>query len=384
MVTSSVKIPILKLDHTEEDINYILEGIEKVLRSGFLTMNDRVKEFEHIFAKFCGVKYAVGTNSGTSSLEIIMRSIGVAGGTVVMPSNTYMATPLSAIKAGARVVFTDCDPNTLQMDLSDLKKKIRGDTKAVILVHVGGVISPDINEILELCESKKIPLIEDAAHAHGSEILDRKAGSLGFAGSFSFYPTKILTSAEGGMITTNSLELYQRAKVFREHGKENHNFNVHTEIGDNWRYSEIHAVLGLQQMKKVKEILRSRRRIARIYDQKLEGFNLLNKMKIPSFMKSAYYKYITFLPFGISREEVKNILNKSYGIKLPGEVYSHACHSQPVFKKHPECVANEADDVFPVTEKINDTQLCLPLYPGLKTFEQEYIVDSLKKTLTNL
>ncbi len=170
MVTFDKKVPILKLDFSDEDINFILNGIEQVLRSGFLTMSERVIEFERAFAKFCGVKYAVGTNSGTSSLEIIMRVIDVGQGTVVMPSNTYMATPLSAIKAGAKVIFTDCDPHTLQMDPNDLKKKIRQDTKAVILVHIGGFISPHINQIKEICDSKNIPLIEDAAHAHGSEI----------------------------------------------------------------------------------------------------------------------------------------------------------------------------------------------------------------------
>ena len=118
-----MKIPILKLDYSEEDINFVLKGIEQVLRSGFLTMSDRVSEFEQAFAEFCGVKYAVGTNSGTSSLEIALRIINVEGGTVVMPSNTYMATPLAAIKAGAKVIFTDCDANTLQMDPLDLVKK---------------------------------------------------------------------------------------------------------------------------------------------------------------------------------------------------------------------------------------------------------------------
>ena len=118
-----MKIPILKLSYTEEDIRFIKDEIEKVLRSGFLTMSSRVKAFEEQFAAFCGVKYALGTNSGTSSLEIILRAIGVEGKTVVMPSNTYMATPVAAIKAGAKVIFTECERDNLQMDPDDLKKK---------------------------------------------------------------------------------------------------------------------------------------------------------------------------------------------------------------------------------------------------------------------
>ena len=110
MATFKKKIPILKLNYSKKDINFILEGIEQVLKSGYLTMSDRVLEFEKAFSEFCNVKYAIGTSSGTSSLEIIMRIIGVDQGTVVMPSNTYMATPLAAIKAGAKVIFTDCNP----------------------------------------------------------------------------------------------------------------------------------------------------------------------------------------------------------------------------------------------------------------------------------
>ena len=118
-----MKIPILKLSYTEEDIRFIKDEIEKVLRSGFLTMSSRVKAFEEQFAAFCGVKYALGTNSGTSSLEIILRAIGVEGKTVVMPSNTFMATPLATIKAGGRVIFAECERESLQMDPRDLKKK---------------------------------------------------------------------------------------------------------------------------------------------------------------------------------------------------------------------------------------------------------------------
>jgi len=127
------RIPILRLQYSEEDITFIKEEVAHVLRSGYLTMAERVKAFEKAFADYCGVKYAVGTNSGTSALEIILRSIGVEDKTVVMPSNTYMATPLAAIKAGAKVVFTECEKENLQMCPDDLASKIREDTKAVIL-----------------------------------------------------------------------------------------------------------------------------------------------------------------------------------------------------------------------------------------------------------
>ena len=211
-----------------------------------------------------------------------------------------------------------------------------------------------------------------------------KAGNLGIAGSFSFYPTKVLTTAEGGMMTTNDSDVYKKAKVLREHGKENHSFNVHTEIGDNWRCSEIHAVLGLQQMRKVDSILQTRRRLAKMYDEKLHDFKLLEKMKIPSEINSAYYKYITFLPATIDRTTIKHLLSKNHGIDLPGEVYSDPCHTQPVFKKYPQYLANSSSDRFPVTERISRTQLCLPIYPGLKDNELDYVVHSLEEVLHSL
>jgi dTDP-4-amino-4,6-dideoxygalactose transaminase len=376
-----LKIPILKLSYTEEDIRFIKDEIESVLRSGFLTMDSRVRTFEEQFAAFCGVKYALGTNSGTSSLEIILRAIGVEGKTVVMPSNTYMATPLAAIKAGAKVIFSECERSNLQMDPEDLKKKIREDTKAIIIVHIGGMISPRLDEIRKICLDHEIPLLEDAAHAHGAEYNQIRAGNLGLAGSFSFYPTKVLTTAEGGMITTNDEKLYKKATVLREHGKADHNYNIHTEIGDNWRFSEVHAVLGIQQMRKVEYILSERRRLAKLYDKLLKDIEGLECITIPSHVKPSYYKYIVFLPERIKRSDLKSLLLEKFNIQLPGEVYSNSCHSQPVFSKHPETLIKDKEESFPVTNYVCQHHVCLPLYPGLKDEEINYIVSSLKQII---
>lgn len=374
-----MKIPILKLPYTEEDIDFIKEEIEKILRSGTLTMGGRVRAFEEQFASFCGVNYALATNSGTSSLEIILRTINVDKKTVVMPSNTYMATPLAAIKAGGKVIFTECEGENLQMSPDDLKRKIRKDTKAVVIVHIGGIISPKMEEILNICSEYNVPLVEDAAHAHGSEYNNIKAGNIGIAASFSFYPTKILTTAEGGMITTNDERIYKNAIVLREHGKSGLKPNIHTDIGDNWRFSEIHAALGLQQMKKVEYIVSERTRLAKLYDNLLDVNNGVERIIIPDHVKSSYYKYIVFLPSYVDRQFIKQQLFKEYNISLTGEVYANPCHSQPVFKKHPDKIINGSDDQFPVTNDVCKHHICLPLYPGLTNQNVQYIVESLKK-----
>ena len=376
-----MKIPILRLDYTEEEIKSIQEGIKAVLKSGYLTMGERVAEFEKAFAVFTGAKYAIATNSGTSSLEIILRSIGVAGKTVIVPSNTMMASPAAVVHAGGRVIFVDCERENLQLDPKDLKRKLRGDTKAVMLVHIGGIISPAFYEIKEICDKNGVVLIEDAAHAHGATIDGKQAGTLGLAGSFSFYPTKVIVTAEGGMITTNNEDIYRKSISLRDHGRTPDDPNNHVEIGYNWRFSELHAVLGIQQMKKAKKILEERRKIAGWYDSKLEGTKGIKKVKIPANVKSSYYKYIVFLDDNIDREMIKKTLKDKYSMSLTGEVYSHPCHSQPAFKKYPGTVANDPADTFPQTEYVARKHICLPIYPGLTEAEVDYIVDSLKKVL---
>lgn len=376
-----MNIPILRIPYTEEDLEFIKNGIEKVLKSGYLTMADNVAKFEEQFAEFIGVRYAVAVNSGTSSLEIVLRAIGVEGSTVIMPSNTYMATPIAAIHAGGKVIFTECQRENLQMSPDDLERKIRPDTKAVILVHIGGIISPYFDAIKKICEDNNLFLLEDAAHGHGATIDGRKAGSLGIAGSFSFYPTKVLVAAEGGMITTNDKDLYEKALILREHGKADHSFNVHTEFGYNWRFSELHAVLALQQMRKADWILADRRRIARTYDERLHGVKGIKLVKIPDNIKSAYYKYILYLEDNIDRDLLKKMLKKEYNISLTGEVYAHPCHLQPVFQKYPGTMANNNQDSFPETEYACKHHICLPLYPGLTEEEIDYVVRSLKKVL---
>lgn len=374
-------VPILRLDYTRQDIDFITDGIIEVLKSGYLTMGEKVVKFERAFAEFTGTRYAIATNSGTSSLEIVLRAIGIEGSTVIVPSNTFMATPVTVVHAGGRVIFADCQKENLQLDPADLKRKIRADTRGVMLVHIGGIISPHLDEIKSLCNEKGLFLLEDAAHAHGATIDGRKAGTLGIAGSFSFYPTKVLVTAEGGMITTDDEQIYRRALVLRDHGKESPDFNVHTEFGYNWRFSELHAVLGLQQMRKADAILAERRKIARLYDEKLERVKGIRKLTIPPNIKPSYYKYIVFLDDSFHREKVKRELKEKYRVSLTGEVYADPCHSQPAFKKYPWAVVNNPADTFPQTEYVAERHICLPLYPGLTEEEIDYVVDCLERVL---
>lgn len=379
----TMTIPLLRLRYSDEDINYIQEGVKEILLSGYLTMADKVRHFEKEFADWVGVKYAIGTNSGTSSLEIPLRAIGVEGKSVICPSNTYMATPIAAVHAGARVVFVDSETETLQMSTDSLKNALDQveDAAAVMVVHVGGIISPDYFRIKELCDSRGVPIIEDAAHAHGATINGMAAGTLSLAGSFSFYPTKVLITAEGGMITTDSDEIYEKSIVLREHGKADHKFNIHTEFGSNWRFSEIHALLGLQQMRVADKILGERRTIASWYDELLRDITGLRLLKVPSNVKQAYYKYVCYLDEKINRKIFKKRMLDEFSVSLTGEVYSDPCHRQPVFDRHPDKVFRQQKEFFEGTDYICRHHICLPLYPGLIREEIEYVANSLRKCL---
>ena len=375
------KIPIIKIPFTKSNIKFIQRRVEESLKSGQLTMGKYVKEFEKNFAEFIGTDYAIGVSSGTSALEICLRILNIRNSSVIIPTNTFMATATSVVHAGDKIIFTDVSKENFCMDAEDLNNKIQLSTKAVILVHIGGIITPQLKAIQEICIDNKITLIEDAAHAHGSTINGEKAGRLGTAGCFSFYPTKVMTCCEGGMITTNNKYIYEKALILRDHGKENYRTNIHTEFGYNWRLSEIHAIIGLEQIKKIDWILNERRRIASIYDEKLQSVENIEPLKIPANIKSSYYKYIVYLKNNIDRNYVKNEMKKRYGIELTGEVYANPCHSQPVFKKYPEVVLNKENDSFYGAEYICKNHICLPLYPGLTEKEINYVVESLKEVV---
>ena len=378
------KIPALRLSYSKEEKNDITKGVNEILNSGFLTMGEKVTQFERLFAEFVGVKYAVAVNSGTSALEIPLRALNVEGKSIIIPTNTFMATPLAALHAGAKVIFADVSRESLSIDPKEIEKKIIDGTVGVIIVHIGGIISPEWNKIKKICESNGLFILEDAAHAHGATIDGQMAGSLGTAGSFSFYPTKIVNTAEGGMITTDDENIYKLCLILREHGKTDPDFDIHSELGYNWRFSEFHALLGLQQMKKLPWMLSERRRLASIYDELIKEVQDVKAIELPDNIECSYYKYILFLSTKYVPISIKEKMRTEFGVYLPSEVYNYLSHSQPLFKKYPELVTNGSRRKFDGATFVSTHQICLPLYPGLTDDELMYVVDSLKSVLESL
>ncbi len=371
-----MSIPAAKIHFPLEDKKEILGKIDEVLTTGQLTLGKYGKEFESKFAEYIGVKYAVTVNSGTSALEIPLRAFDVKGHSVIVPTNTFFATPASVMHAGGKVIFEDVTEN-LCMDLDNVNESITKDTKGIIVVHIGGNIQPDIKGLKEICEDNNLFLLEDAAHAQGSTLDGKKAGSFGDAAAFSFYPTKVMTSGEGGMITTDDEQIYKRALVFRDQGKAGFFGNVHTELGYNWRMSEIHAVIGLSQFARLEEFIADRRKAAKIYDRELRNLKKIKSIKIPDNVKSNYYKYCALLDEGIDRTNLKKELKEKYGVSLSGEVYELPCHLQPIFK---EALGFKGGE-FPVAEDMCRRHVCLPVFATMTEEQAKHVVSSLKEVL---
>ena len=245
-----MRVPPARIHVPEEDRREILAAIDECLATGQLTLGKHGQAFEEAFAATAGTKHAIATSSGTSSLEIIFRAIGVDGGEVIVPTNTFFATPAAVMHAGGRVRFAECDPGHLRrsMSITPARSSARRRARSSSCTSAAS-ITPRIGELRAICDAARIPLVEDAAHAHGSTFDGKPAGSFGLAASFSFYPTKVITSGEGGMIATDDDRIDAEARIYRDQGKAGFTSNFHTLLGNNWRMSEPHAVIGRTQLR---------------------------------------------------------------------------------------------------------------------------------------
>lgn len=367
-----MKVAGTKYYFSPESIDFILKKYREILETGtFLTMGKFCKEFEEKFANYVGSRYAVSVNSGTAALEIILRSLGVKGSDVIVTTNTFAATVFAILHAGGRPIFADCTRD-LTLDPSDAERRITNDTKAIVTVHVGGLVSPHTLELKEICEKRGLALVEDAAHAHGSALNNKKAGKWGVAAGFSFFPTKVMTTGEGGMITTDDERLYEDALLLRDQTKVKGR-NYHEKIGYNWRMTEFQALMGVVQLNDLDRFIEKRNDIARIYDGELHGLRSLSVLEIPSNVRHNFYKYIAFLN-GNSPEDLQRELQEKYRISLGGYVYEIPCHLQPVFKEF-----NRGN--LPLSEDLCKRHISLPIYFNMTSDEVMYVADSLRRCL---
>jgi len=374
----NLRIPPAKVCFPEEDRAAILQEIDEALVTGQLTLGKHVRSFEESFARKVDALYGIAVNSGTSSLEIPLRIFGVRDKTVLVPTNTFFATPAAVIHAGGHPRFVDADPATFAISLEEIKKRLTEDTAGIIVVHIAGIVTPEMPAIQSFCKERGLFLLEDAAHAHGSSLDELQAGTFGDAASFSFYPTKVMTSAEGGMIVTNNQHTYEEALIYRDQGKADFLTNAHTRLGYNWRMSEPHAIIGQAQLNRLDEFIEARNRIARIYDDGLRYIQGITSLGLPSACHSNYYKYIALLDASLDRIALKKLLREEYGVGLSGEVYETPCHVQPIFEEY------GSSDEFPIAIDICRRHVCLPVYVTMTEEDARYVLASLKEASSTL
>lgn len=375
-------IPANKPYFPSEDSEKITSEIHEILKSGILTDGPWIDKFEKSFAEYIGCDYAIATNCGTSALEILLRYYNIRGKEIIVPTNSFVASANAVIFAGGTPILSDISPTTLCINPQQIQKKITNKTMGVIAVHIAGLVCPEIDEMKKLCEQNNLFLIEDAAHAVGAQHNSKKAGNLCDGGAFSFYPTKVLTCGEGGMITTHNKELAHFAKSLRCHGigihpqtgkKLNNRF---TQLGHNWRMSEMQAVVGFYQLKRLEDAIAQRNSVASQYNRFLNELEELELIETPPNDRNSYYKYPVILNTPHSRENIVNQLKENYGIQC-GSIYWPPIHLQPFYQDQ----FGYKDGDFKNAEDVLTRTISLPIYPELTSTQIDQVVNALKTVL---
>lgn len=366
-----MQIPPVKIVFSKEEREEILQRIDRCLLEGQVAQGQNVREFEASFSRYVGVKHAVAVSSGGAAIEVAMRLLGAKGHKVLVPTNTFAATATGVLLAGGCVRFVDADPNTFSVSLASLQAAATSQTAGVIVVHIGGIMTHEIEAIRAWCKGKGLWLFEDAAHAHGSSLNGKTPGQFGQVAAYSFFATKVMTSGEGGMLVTDDDGLAKRAKGLRDYGKPEPWVTLHTEIGSNWRMSEFCAAVGLVHLRRLEEFIAWRKKVADLYTAQLQAVPEIKPI-LPGD-KASWYKYILLLPTGVDRERVRTAM-KNRGVHLSGGVYDIPLHQQPAFKAM-------AQGPYPVADDICSRHICLPLYYGMTDEEASFVVECLRSTL---
>ncbi len=382
MASSLVKrqIPITKPALGEEEARAPYESIA----SGWVTQGPKVAEFEKAVAAYVGAKHGIATTSCTTGLHLALSSIGVGpGDEVIVPSFTFIASANAVLYTGARVVFAEIDPRTYNVDPSDLERRITKRTKAIMPVDQIG-LSCDIDAINDIAARRGIEVLEDAAPSIGATYKGRKVGANAHATVFSFHPRKVITTGEGGMITTDDDELAERARRLRVHGMSVSDLDRHKadrviieeyhELGFNYRMTDIQASIGLVQIRRLDELLRIRVAKAERYNRELSVIRGLEVPYTPPYAVHTYQSYCVRLtrqaPF--DRETLMSAL-LGRGIATRRGVM--ASHLEKVYRDRNGSVS------LPVTEEAARTTMLIPLYASLSEEDQTYVIEALREEL---
>ncbi len=357
----------------DDDVPQLMARLEEILRGGRLIFGPNTREFEDSFRDYVGTEHAVSVSSCTAALEITMRWLGVQAREVILPTNTFAACVAAIKYAGGIPVLADMDPDTFCLDTDDVLARINENTAGVIVVHIAGLVHPDIDRLREVCHERGLFLIEDPSHAHGATIDDRRAGNLTDAACFSFYPTKVMTTGTGGMITTNKAGLAEYARSVRHHG-QGKNLEQIVNFGNDWCMDELSAALGVFQLRRLEENVAQRNRVVEWYRRALAQIDWIKAPVYAENLRHAYYKFPVLVAEDIDKHKLFEIMSDEYQIEL-GSIYDPPCHLHPVFQSEFGFHAG----MFPRAEAVLARQVCLPVHAAITEADVATVVAALNE-----
>lgn len=358
-------IPISQPSIGKKEIEYVTDAVT----SGWVSsLGKYIDMFEEKFAIYCGTKYAVATSNGTTALHLALVALGItADDEVIIPDLTFVATGSAVRYIGAKVVTVDIDEDTLCISPDAIRKAINSKTKAIIPVHLYGHPA-NMEEINKIAKENNIFVIEDAAEAHGAEVNGRKVGSLSNAGVFSFYGNKIITSGEGGMITTDDEELYKKMRYLRDHAMSKEKRYWHTEVGFNYRMTNLQAALGVAQFERIDELLAKKKEIFGWYQEALKSVKGIRLNHQATWAKNVYWMVCLELD-GYSESQRDEFIQKLKTQNIDSRPYFYPVSDMPVY-----------DNVnTPITHKVYQRGLNLPSYFDITKEQVDYVCKTIRE-----
>ncbi|MHA2395267.1 MAG: DegT/DnrJ/EryC1/StrS family aminotransferase [Candidatus Thorarchaeota archaeon] len=364
-----------------------IEAVKRVLESGMLAEGKVSRELEKLYAEYTGTKFATVTSNGTTALSTALEAMGLEPGDEVITSSfTFIASANSISMVGAIPVFVDVKPDSYNLDPDLIEDAITDKTRAIMPVHIFGMPA-DMKHIMAIADSHDLQVIEDACQAHGAEVDGKKVGSLGHVATFSFYATKNMMTGEGGMITTDNEELYDEILMVKNHGRGKQGGYSHFRIGYNNRMMDLVSAIGIEQIKRLPEAVKERRKTAQEYDDFFAEFETLKPQVEDEGLKSSYHLYAPRLYSDkMNRDEIVTALrNEGVGSRA---VYALPCHKQDTylniqqwrwakFVDYPDYSAI----TLPVSEEIGLRHFDIPVHPSLTSEDKEHIKQAFNKIL---
>ena len=354
MLDRRVHLPVAEPFLGEKELLYVTEA---VLTGWISSAGKFVAQFEEMFAEFCGSRYAIATSSGTTALHLALLALDIGpGDEVIVPTLTFIGTANAVTYTGARPVFVDSEAESWNIDPDQIEKAITLRTKAIVPVHLYGHPA-NMDRILEIAAHHGLAVIEDAAEAHGARYKGRRVGSIGDIGTFSFYGNKIITTGEGGMITTNRADLVESIRILRDHGMSRERRYWHPVLGYNYRLTNLQAAVGVAQMEKADAILSAKRRIAQTYNEALREVPGIILPPEAPWAYNVYWLYSILVDAGVCGATRDDLITRLKEQGVETRPLFLPLHTQPIYN---------SGERLPVAESLAATGLSLPSAVGMR------------------